>query len=178
MKHYLLLICLLFSSNCFAQEIQSDTEENGIRRIATGFITDGDILYTGTWAYAVQATKSKTLGTNYTMGLVITGVNKDLLPEKPGILVRFFNDDEVLRLNAVSVMDIYHKDCAAMIVLTITEQQLARFKNGLTKIRVETKNNYVQHEYEQDECGALIYQAYANIKQRFSQPRKTFADGF
>lgn len=155
-----------------------DTENNGIRTVTSDFVTDGDVRYTGVWSYSVNASKSNMMGTNYSTGIVITGVSKDLLPEKPGILIRFFGDNNILKLKSENVSDLPHKDCAVLLVVPIAESQLEMFKKGLKKIRVEMIEDYVEHEYEQDVCGASIYEAYKNVKKQMSTPRKSFADGF
>ena len=179
MRHILLAFFFLICVNAVAQEGLSDTEENGTRVITAPFIIDGDIRYSGSWAFSVSGQKEKyAKAIIWSIGVAITGTNSSIYPEQPGMLIRFA-DGKVIELRAVIVNDIDRSDDrpVGILLFPLTEAQLKMFEAGISKIRVELKNDYVERRSLPD-VGETIYVAYTEIKKQFGRPRKTYADGF
>lgn len=180
MKNKILLTALLLISiSCHAQEGLTDTEENGKRIITAPFIIDGDIRYSGSWGFSVSGQKAEyDKSIQWSIGVVITGTNSSIYPEQPGMLIRFA-DGKVIELRAVIVNDLDRSDDrpVGILLFPLTEAQIKMFEAGISKIRVELKNDYVERSSLPD-VGETIYVAYSEIKKQFGRPRKTYADGF
>lgn len=178
MRKFVFLLLLTACLCASAQEIQSDTEDDGTRMVTAEPIVDGDIYYTGSWVYMTGGMESRVTGTSYSFAIAITGVSKEIMPSRPKAVIRFFDGGQTLMLESVRVENAKHKDSAVVIMFNISEAQFRRFKSGLNKIRVELKEDYVERTYDTDVYGKTIYKAYENIRQRLAQQRKSFADGF
>lgn len=180
MKSKILLFALLITSmSCRAQMGLTDTEENGSRTIHAPFIIDGDRRYSGSWGFSVIGEKAKYDKTiDWYLALVITGTNSTVYPDHPGVLIRF-TDGKVIELRTTLVNDLDNpsKLPTGLLMLKPTEAQLKMFEAGISKIRVELKNDYVERSSLPD-VGETIYVEYSEIKKQFGKPRKTYADGF
>ena len=132
MRYYLFFLSYLFCLSSSAQIKIEDKEVNGLRVITAYPVFTDDPRYPGCWSFGIGASKSEARKPMYVFFISITGLNAELLPTNPGILIRLF-DGQVLKLRAKEVKDIPNKNYAVAISLELSEAQLALFKKGIKK---------------------------------------------
>ena len=110
---------------------------------------------------------------------VVVNVRSDRLvfSERPTMMVRFFGSDDVLQLNGINLNTTTTHSVAlvnnvvmqssgyiAMAMFMVTEEQMAMFENGVSKIRVTTIPIVHERTFKKDKIGAKIYQNYQKVK--------------
>ena len=177
MRYYVFILSFLFFLNSHAQIKFEDKIVNGSRVITAYPVFTDDPRYPGCWSFGIGASRTGVNKPMYVFFISITGLNAELLPENPGILIRLF-DGQIMKLRAKEVQDIPNKNYAVSISLELSEAQLKLFNKGIKKIRIEKQEGYTEREYDEDIAGHYLYESYTTIKTQYAKPRQSFGDGF
>lgn len=183
-------ILIIFPVFCFSQRIYIDEmKSDSIRYVESECVYYRKFTDTHIWNYGIQSYTN--INTNQTQFLLAININSSYklhFKDDAKMLIKTFNNEILELTNMLSYFDkttlgytyknpligdigTIHENIIAknIAIFYITEDDIVKLKNGISKVRVELKNsNYLDYTYKKDRIGEKLYNSYINIKQTLS----------